>query len=322
MMRRRVCVAAAGLWWCVACSTPRTERADEALTTSATTGTWCDKLPRVENRGFARVAVPSTWHEVYQVEPGVFAITEPRQFQEAISYLIVGESSAVLFDSGIGLVPLAPVVKTLTALPVRVLNSHSHFDHVGANHEFDQVLALDMPFTRANEAGKPHERIADEVVPAAFCGAPPSDADTAAFRSKPWQVTRRVKVGDTLAIGGRTLEIVAAPGHTPDAIVLLDRANGLLFTGDTFYESTLWFFAAETDIGAYEQTMQRLAALAPSLRRVLPAHNTVSASPARLQVVADAVGELRRGGGVREVDGERERVTVGDVRFLVRRTAP
>jgi hypothetical protein len=39
-------------------------------------------------------------------------------------------------------------------------------------------------------------------------------------------------------------------------------------------------------------------------------------------MVADAVGELRRGGGVREVDGERERVTVGDVRFLIRRAAP
>ena len=321
VMRHRVLVAAAA-WWCVACSTPRPEPGGETPATSAATGTWCDKLPRVENRGFARVAVPSTWHEVYQVEPGVFAITEPRQFQEAISYLIVGDSSAVLFDSGIGLVPLAPVVKALTQLPVRVLNSHSHFDHVGANHEFDQVLALDTPFTRANEAGKPHERIADEVVPTAFCGAAPSGADTAAFRSQPWPVTRRVKVGDTLAVGGRTLEIVAAPGHTPDAIVLLDRANGLLFTGDTFYESTLWFFAAETDIVAYEQTMQRLAALAPSLRRVLPAHNTVSASPTRQQVVADAVGELRRGGGVREVDGERERVTVGDVRFLVRRAAP
>jgi glyoxylase-like metal-dependent hydrolase (beta-lactamase superfamily II) len=315
-------LVAAAAWWCVACGAPRPEPAGETPATSAATGTWCEKLPREENRGFARAAVPSTWHEVYQVEPGVFAITEPRQFQEAISYLIVGESSAVLFDSGIGLVPLAPVVKAITQLPVRVLNSHSHFDHVGANYEFDQVLALDTPFTRANEAGKPHERIADEVVPTAFCGAPTSDADTAAFRSKPWQVTRRVNVGDTLAVGGRTLEIVAAPGHTPDAIVLLDRANGLLFTGDTFYESTLWFFAAETDIAAYEQTMQRLAALAPSLRRVLPAHNTISASPSRLQVVADAVGELRRGGGVREVDGERERVTVGDVRFLVRRTAP
>lgn len=287
---------------------------------------WCAKIPRPENTRFRRIDVPGGWHEVYGVEQGVFAITEPRQFQEAISYLIVGDSSALLFDSGIGLVPLAPVVKALTSLPVQVLNSHSHFDHVGANHEFAQVLAIDLPFTRGKEGGMPHGDVADEVVPDAFCGAPPSGVDTSAFRSRPWHVTRRVAVGDTLALGGRVVEIVAAPGHTPDAIVLLDRSNGLLFSGDTFYESQLWFFAEETDIAAYETTMKRLAALAPSLRRVLPAHNTVSAAPSRLADVANAVRVLREGGGVRMVaaDGVRETVTVGDVRFLVRRarTAP
>lgn len=296
---------------------------DSAVNGAAQSPTsWCAKIPRPENMRFPRVDVPGDWHEVYRVEPGVFAITEPRQFQEAISYLIVGDSSAVLFDAGIGLVPLAPVVQALTSRPVRVLNSHSHFDHVGANHEFEQVLALDLPFTRGNEGGKPHGDVADEVVPSAFCGAPPTTADTAAFRSRPWRVARRVTVGDTLSLGGRVLEIVAAPGHTPDAIVLLDRSNGLLFTGDTFYESQLWFFADETDIAAYDATMSRLAALAPSLRRVLPAHNTVSAAPSRLADVANAVQVLRDGGGVRVIDedGVRETVTVGNVRFLVRRT--
>jgi glyoxylase-like metal-dependent hydrolase (beta-lactamase superfamily II) len=298
---------------------------DSAVTGAAVSATsWCARIPRPENTRFRRVDVPGGWHEVYSVEPGVFAITEPRQFQEAISYLIVGDSGAVLFDSGIGLVPLAPVVQALTSKPVRVLNSHSHFDHVGANHEFEQVLALDLPFTRDNEGGTPHHDVADEVMPDAFCGTSPANADTATFRSRPWRVARRVAIGDTLSLGDRVLEILAAPGHTPDAIVLHDRTNGLLFTGDTFYESQLWFFAKETDIDAYERTMHRLSALAPSLRRVLPAHNTVSASPSRLTDVARAVRVLREGGGVRvpQGEGDREAVTVGDVRFLVRRASP
>lgn len=321
MARATWCIVLA---WCAvvgmaACAAPGKVPRERAESSAIDSASWCAKLPRVENRPFPRIPVADDWHEVYQVDSGVFAITEPRQFQEAIAYLIVGRSSALLFDSGIGLVPLAPVVERLTSLPVRVLNSHSHFDHVGANHEFDQVLALDLPFTRRNERGKAHEMIASEVAPDAFCGAPPRQADTSAFRSRPWRVARRVVIGDTLSLGGRTLEIIAAPGHTPDAIVLLDRANGLLFTGDTFYESELWFFAEETDIVAYEATMRQLAALAPALRRVLPAHNTISAAPSRLKVVAEAVSVLRRGGGVRVTDGERERVTVGDVRFLVRK---
>jgi glyoxylase-like metal-dependent hydrolase (beta-lactamase superfamily II) len=264
--------------------------------------------------------VPSTWHTVYRVEPGVFAIVEARQFQEAISYLIVGSTNALLFDSGIGLVPLRPVIEALTPLPVMVLNSHTHFDHVGANHEFGDILGLDTPFSRVNEQGRPHAAIADEVAPDAFCGAPPADADTASFRARAWTVTRRVTAGDSIELGGRTLTIVAAPGHTPDAIALHDRANGLLWTGDSYYASTLWLFSPGTDLAAYERTMTALAALAPSLRRLLPAHNTVSEDPARLVVVADAMKLLRRGGGQRTAEGgERELVTIGHVTFMVRK---
>jgi glyoxylase-like metal-dependent hydrolase (beta-lactamase superfamily II) len=306
---------------CAPGEAPALPSVQSAVGDSATTS-WCGALPRAVNAAFERIPVPGDWHEVYQVEPGVFAIVEPRQFQEAISYLIVGTSRALLFDSGIGLVPLRPVINALTTLPVSVLNSHSHFDHVGANYEFTDVLALDHPFTRANERGKPHESVASEVAADAFCGRPPAVADTATFRSRSWRVARRVAGGDTIDLGGRLLEVVTAPGHTPDAIVLLDRANGLLLTGDSYYDSVLWFFSAETDIAAYEETMTRLAALAPTLRRLLPAHNTVSAAPSRLSTVAAAVRTLREGGGVRRAQGTQEQVTIGDVRFLVRASDP
>jgi glyoxylase-like metal-dependent hydrolase (beta-lactamase superfamily II) len=289
-------------------------------TTQAAPASWCANLPRPENETFERVPVPGTWHVVYRVEPGVFAIVEPRQFQEAISYLVVGTERALLFDSGIGLVPLKPVVDALTSLPVVVLNSHTHFDHVGANHEFSDIRGLDTPFSRENEQGRPHAAIAEEVAPDAFCGAPPVGADTAGFRARGWTVTRRVVPGDRVDLGGRTLTIMAAPGHTPDAIVLHDAANGLLWTGDSFYESTLWLFTPGTDLAAYERTMQQLASLAPTLRRLLPAHNTISANPARLVDVARAFAILRQGGGTRSAEGsDRELVTVGDVRFMVRK---
>lgn len=299
---------------------PPTVDSSPAPATAVAGPTWCGQLPRPQNEAFERVTVPGDWHTVYRVEPGVFAIVEPRQFQEAISYLIVGSERALLFDSGIGLVPLAPIVTALTPLPVAILNSHTHFDHVGANHEFREILGLDTPFSRRNAQGHPHADVADEVAPDALCGTVPAGVDTAAFRARAWTVTRRVAPGDTVALGGRTLTILAAPGHTPDAIVLHDEANGLLWTGDSWYDSTLWLFSPGTDLDAYERTMQQLAALAPSLRRLLPAHNTVSAPPARLADVAQAVRVLRAGGGTRTAEGaDRELVTVGDVTFMVRK---
>jgi glyoxylase-like metal-dependent hydrolase (beta-lactamase superfamily II) len=169
----------------------------------------------------------------HRAADGVFAIAEPYQFQEVISYLIVGSDRALMFDAGLGLVPIRPVVEQLTKLPVEVLNSHTHFDHVGGNAEFDRIAAMDTPYTRANARGFAHDALAGEVAPNSFCKGPPKGADTAGFRTRPWTKTRSVAGGDRIDLGGRVLEVLHFPGHTPDALALLDRGNGLLWTGDS-----------------------------------------------------------------------------------------
>ena len=61
---------------------------------------WCRPLPRPEYKGIERVKISDPWFEVYKPAPGVFAIYEPHQAEEVISYLIVGEKRALLFDTG------------------------------------------------------------------------------------------------------------------------------------------------------------------------------------------------------------------------------
>ena len=278
---------------------------------------WCASLPRTANANFESVDVGNDWFDVRRVEPGLFAINQPKQAQEAIAYLVVGSTRALLFDSGIGLVPIKPVVDKLTSLPVIVINSHSHYDHVGGNHEFKDVWSMDTPFTHLKEQGRPHAGLASEVAPESLCGPPPAGVDTAAFVSHAWTPTRRIADGDTIDVGGRVLEIVSAPGHTPDAIALLDRANGLLFTGDSYYDSTIWLFAPETDLDAYDKSMAKMVALRASLRRVLPAHNTVSEDPEKLAATLDAFRAMRRGEGDRvEESNGRLRVTLGAISFM------
>ena len=64
---------------------------------------WCRALPRPEYNGLARKPVSDSWFEVYQVAPGVFAIYEPHQFEETISYLMTGDKRAALFDTCMGI---------------------------------------------------------------------------------------------------------------------------------------------------------------------------------------------------------------------------
>jgi len=57
---------------------------------------WCRDLPRPAYSKLERVNVPDKWFEVYRIRPGLFAIYEPHQQEEIISYLIVGQKQALL----------------------------------------------------------------------------------------------------------------------------------------------------------------------------------------------------------------------------------
>src|SRR5258708_1955530 len=94
---------------------------------------WCRALPRSEYNSLQRVLPDDPWFEVYKIVPGVFAIYEPHQAEEVISYLIVGNKQAMLFDTGMGISDIRKVTTKLTSRPVVVLNSHTHDDHVGGN---------------------------------------------------------------------------------------------------------------------------------------------------------------------------------------------
>src|SRR5437879_12030764 len=81
------------------------------------------------------------------------------------------------------------------------------------------------------------------------------------------------------------------------SIALLDRANGLLFTGDTYYPAPIWLFRPETDLDAYVNSVKRLAALAPNLKLVLGAHTIPVAEPSVLPRLVTAIRVVRAGQG-------------------------
>ena len=256
---------------------------------------WCRPIPRPEYKALKRIPVSDPWFEVYQPADGVFAIYEPHQSEETISYLITGNKQALLFDTGMGISDLRAVVRQLTKLHVIVVNSHSHVDHVGANWQFDDVRGMDTDFTRERAKGGQREFAQQEVAPDQICGALPKGFDAKTYVSRPWKISSYIHDGDKLDLGERTLEVIATPGHTPDAISLLDRADGLLFTGDTYYPAPIWLFEPETDLDAYAASIRKLAALAPQINLVLGAHNIPVASPSLLPRLVRAFDKVRAG---------------------------
>jgi glyoxylase-like metal-dependent hydrolase (beta-lactamase superfamily II) len=256
---------------------------------------WCRQLPRPEYKKLERVLNDEPWFEVYRIRPGVFAIYEPKQFEEVISYLILGEKRAVLFDTGLGIGKISAVVARLTPLPITVINSHTHFDHVGGNAEFKEIWNRDLPYTRGNMRGESSVYSRDALAPERLCGKLPPGVTEHSYKIRPWTSSQSLRDCEHVDLGGRDLEVIFTPGHTPDSLSLFDRKNGLLFTGDTFYPGPIYLFVPETDFAAYTGSVERLAALEPHVNLLLPAHNVPVAAPSYLKKLAIAVEQVNSG---------------------------
>jgi glyoxylase-like metal-dependent hydrolase (beta-lactamase superfamily II) len=261
---------------------------------SAQTLDWCKSQPRPAYGKLERVRIPDPWFEVYKIRPGVFAIYEPHQFEEVISYLVIGSEKALLFDTGMGISNIKAVVDGLTGLPVSVLNSHTHNDHVGDNWRFTVVYGMPTDFTRMNAKGSTADAQA-ELAAGQICGSLPPGFDAKSYRTRAFHISQWLHDGDKINLGNRTLEVISTPGHTPDSIALLDERNGLLFTGDTFYLGPIYLYRPETDLDAYVVSVKRLAELAPRLKLLLPAHNVPVAEPSYLPRVLEAIQQVRHG---------------------------
>ena len=150
---------------------------------------------------------------IREVRPGIYLMDEAH---EATGYLVVGEQRACVIDTMNGYNDLHAAVRKLTDKPLTVINTHGHPDHIFGNVYFDEAFLhpADLPLARS---------FAEDPEYQTLC------------REKGWQMPpfRDILPGDTVDLGGRTLEVIALPGHTPGGILLLLREDRILFTGDS-----------------------------------------------------------------------------------------
>lgn len=220
-------------------------------------------LPQFE--ALPKLKIPHDWFDIYELPHDVFAIYEPYHPQKVFSYLIIGAEKALLLDSGLGIASMQAVVNQLTDKPIILVNSHSHYDHIGCNYEFGTAYLYDYtPAIKILQAGLSNKQalsklnFGTDVVPDVVY---PLEFNSDTYCIPPCKVIP-MKQGDTFNLGNRMLRVWHTPGHSPDSVMLQDEKNQILFTGDTLYPGKLYAFSTDSvmgsDVSVYIRSLRRM----------------------------------------------------------------
>ena len=205
----------------------------------------------------AGTLVDGHWR-VEQLAPDTWAIGEPANAPDNYAYLLIGTHRALLIDAGATRDhDINRAIAGITALPVTVIPTHLHHDHVNGLGYFRNIALADLPDTKDRAEG-------DQVQLSRYQYGRPSPV---AFRVATW-----VKPGARIDLGGRSVTILSTPGHTTSSVSIWEPAARRLYTGDFLYPTTLYAFAPDSSLSTYVKTLDRLLTLLPPDTRLYGAH--------------------------------------------------
>ena len=223
--------------------------------------------------------IAERWFESRAIDSGITLLWEPHviELMRCNIWHIRGRTHDLFIDTGMGVASLREATRHLLDKPVVALATHTHGDHIGSHHEFDdcwvhyaeshclqcaQHTSLmaedyfgehDMALLRASGY---------QVEPGPMLSAlPHADFDLTRFHLPAAKVTRTLAAGDVVDLGNRVFEVLHLPGHSPGSIGLWEASSGTLFSGDALHDGPLLDQFDDANIADYINTMLRLREL-------------------------------------------------------------
>ena len=163
-------------------------------------------------------------------------------------FLLEGKDFALMVDSGASSPDAKKIAEGLTDLPVKLINTHSDPDHISGNEAFESFWM--HPADEAYYREKGGKR---ELLP--------------------------VKDGDVIDLGGRPVEVIHVPGHTPGSIALLDVNNAVLLSGDSVQSSNIYMFGPRRNIKDFVRSLEKLRGMKGRFREVWGGHGDFPSEP-------------------------------------------
>lgn len=174
--------------------------------------------------------------QIQQYNEDLFILRESgcTDYEKPFLYLFFGKQSALLEDTGSGPAETARAVHGVMSrwlkrnkresIPLVVVHSHSHGDHIAGDSQFQSMKDVTM-------------------VPLTVEG-------TQAF----FGIQRWPEDIGKIDLGDRIIDVIPIPGHDTLSLALYDRQTGILFSGDSLYPGRIFV----RDFDAFTRSNQRL----------------------------------------------------------------
>lgn len=212
------------------------------------------------------------WFTVTQLEKNIYALAEFSHWEKVVSYLLVDKNQAFLIDTGMGYASIRQEVEKITSLPVIVLLTHTHWDHIGSIGEFDDIYLYDNISEKENLInGFNSIKIIELNDKLMF-----EDG----FRPKKYLVKGKknftvLKDQQFIHSENFDIQVLHTPGHTPGSVCFYISKLKALLTGDTLYPGPLYAQMPESSISDFIFSIKRLQKYAEPELKILPGHNEI-----------------------------------------------
>ena len=227
--------------------------------------------------------------DVTKIDAATYRFTEKLLGVPVYMYLLLGAERALLIDTGYGFTDVPTAIRQITSLPLTVVNTHGHMDHVHGNHLYPEVHLSEKDeecFQRHTDSAYLKQLLADILkenrLPAFIMNLPGLRGVVKRVATTYPSVHKPLPEAMCFELGNRCVTILETPGHTVGSISLLDEKNGWLFSGDTAREDgVLLHFPESTDVVTFRDTIKALKALADAgkIRKLFPCHQGTPLSP-------------------------------------------
>ena len=198
------------------------------------------------------------YFSVIPVTEGVYRILIDRLYP--VSDLIVGSHHAAVIDGGTGFGNLPSAIRKLTDKPLFIFNTHNHVDHVGANVQFGQPVYMgteDIPdAVYGNNVDFRRKHLTGRI--AQYGSIEDESFDPEEFLHRTAGELLPCDEGDVFDLGGLTLRVYNAPGHSIGSRAFYLEERKILYTGDNAYPCTLLFGYGSVKRQVYLATVDKL----------------------------------------------------------------